>query len=800
MSLAPGVRLGPYEIVGLIGAGGMGVVYRARDTRLGRSVAIKIVEKLSDDSFARTRLLREAQHASALNHSNICTIYEIGEADGTPFIAMEFVEGTPLSEVIPSDGLPIEKVVRFGKQIADAVAHAHGKGIVHRDLKPSNIVITPQGLVKVLDFGLATRTWHEGAATAPTVQLTNPGTIAGTIAYMAPEVLQGKTADARSDIWALGIILHEMTTGGRPFNGRTEFELSSQILREAPPPLAAHVPAGLSATVARCLMKDAAERYQQAGEIRAALEASQSEVRVDAPVHRFAIRRGRALTALGMVTVLVALLYFFSGRALAISSIAVVPFVNVGSNPDTEYLSDGIAESVINSLAQLPDQPLKVIALNSVLRYKGREIDPQALGRELAVGAVVVGRVVPRLGALAVSAELVNVRDKSRMWGATYNRKMVDLLAIQEEIAMSISDNLRLRLSNDAKKKLTKRYTENIEAYQLYLKGRYVWNKYTEAGWTKAIDYFHQALEVDSNYALAWSGTADAYYQLSSIVLPPSVAIPKARAAAMRALEIDESLGEAHASLGIIKAQYDWDRAGAEKEFRRAIELNPNYASAHEWFGMYYFADGRFDQALTEFKQAQQLDPLSLIIAVTAIWPLPQLGRHDEAIRDLQKVVDMFPDVPDVASYFHELRGELYMQKGMYDDAVADFLIGFRTKLLTGDSAETLGALKDAYRAAGMRGYWQKQLDIAAARLGDELDRARQQTPATYVSPYYLAELHARLDHKDQAFSLLQQCYENRDERLVWLKAESLRVDSSWEKIRPDPRFKDLLRRLGFDT
>src|SRR6266850_848503 len=385
MSLAPGVRLGPYEIVGLIGAGGMGVVYRARDTRLGRSVAIKIVEKLSDDSFARTRLLREAQHASALNHSNICTIYEIGEADGTPFIAMEFVEGTPLSEVIPSDGLPIEKVVRFGKQIADAVAHAHGKGIVHRDLKPSNIVITPQGLVKVLDFGLATRTWHEGAATAPTVQLTNPGTIAGTIAYMAPEVLQGKTADARSDIWALGIILHEMTTGGRPFNGRTEFELSSQILREAPPPLAAHVPAGLSATVARCLMKDAAERYQQAGEIRAALEASQSEVRVDAPVHRFAIRRGRALTALGMVTVLVALLYFFSGRALAISSIAVVPFVNVGSNPDTEYLSDGIAESVINSLAQLPDEQLKVIALNSVLRYKGREIDPQALGRELAV-------------------------------------------------------------------------------------------------------------------------------------------------------------------------------------------------------------------------------------------------------------------------------------------------------------------------------------------------------------------------------------------------------------------------------
>ena len=335
MSLAPGVRLGPYEIVGLLGAGGMGVVYRARDTRLGRIVAIKVVEDLSADPYARTRLLREAQHASALNHPNICTIHEIGEADGTPFIVMEFVEGTPLSEITPLDGLPIEKVVRFGMQIADAVAHAHDKGIVHRDLKPSNIVITPQGLVKVLDFGLATRTWHEGAVNAPTVQLTHPGTIVGTIAYMAPEVLQGKTADARSDIWSLGILLHELTTGARPFNGRTEFELSSQILREAAPPLPLHVPAGLSATVARCLMKDAAVRYQQAGEVRAALEASRSAVRTDSAMRRFAIRRGSALTALGMLTVLLAWLYLFSGQALAISSIAVVPFVNVGSNPDT---------------------------------------------------------------------------------------------------------------------------------------------------------------------------------------------------------------------------------------------------------------------------------------------------------------------------------------------------------------------------------------------------------------------------------------------------------------------------------
>jgi eukaryotic-like serine/threonine-protein kinase len=801
MSLSPGARLGPYEIVGLIGAGGMGQVYRARDTRLGRTVAIKLVQDLAADDRAGKRLVREAQHASALNHPNICTIYEIGEANGQPFISMEYVEGQPLNEVTPQDGLPIESVVGFGIQIADAVAHAHDHGIVHRDLKPSNVIVTPEGRVKVLDFGLATRTWHEGAAHAVTAApLTQPGVIAGTIAYMPPEVLQGKLADVRSDIWSLGTMLYELTTGSLPFDGRTAFELSSQILREPPPPLPAHVSAGLSATIERCLMKDPGQRYQRASEVRAALEASRSAVampRLPHLPHLRRLRRPAVLAGLATITALLAYLSFFSEPALAVSSIAVVPFVNAGNNPDTEYLSDGITESVINSLAQLPESTLKVIALNSVMRYKGREIDPQAMGRDLAVEAVVVGRVVQRQDILSVSAELVNVRDKSRMWGASYNTKMADVLAMQEEIATQISDNLRLRLNPDAKKTLTKRYTDNVEAYQLYLKGRYLWNQYTEEGWTKAIDYFRQALDVDPGYALAWAGIADSYYQLSSTVRLPSEVIPRARAGAIRALEIDDSLAEAHASLGIIKAQYDWDRPGAEKEFRRAIQLNPNYATGRQWFGMYLFANGQFDEALVEFRRAQELDPFSLIIAVTAIWPLPHLGRHDEALTQLQKVIELHPTVPDLKSYFHELRGEGYLEEKMYDEAAADFLLGFKTNILTGGGQEAVGALASAYKMSGINGYWQKQLDLATVHYRQQVELANRQSQPRYVSPFRLAELYARLDQKDRAFALLEQCYEHRDESLVWLKAESSSAGSSWQSLASDPRFKDLLGRLG---
>jgi serine/threonine-protein kinase len=779
----------------------MGVVYLARDTHLGRTVAIKVADDPGADDRSRTRLLHEARNASTLNHPNICTIYEVGEANGQSFIVMEHVEGRSLGDIISAGGLPADTVVRYGTQIADAVAHAHDHGVVHRDLKPANVLITPEGRAKVLDFGLAKRSWHEGAANQQTVLLTRPGTLAGTVAYMPPEVLQGAPADARSDIWSLGALLYELATGVLPFGGATGFDITSRILRDPPRPLPSDVPPGVAATISRCLMKDPAQRYQRAGEVRAALQASETTRLQVAPERpATALTRRNVLAMLGMIAGPLVMVYFLSHQPQTFSAIAVVPFVNVGGDPDTEYLADGVTESVIDSLAQLPQSTLRVIALNSVLRYKRREIDPQTVGRDLNVGAVVIGRVVLRADVLSVSAELVNVRDNTRMWGTTVRTAVANLLTVQDEIATRVSDNLRLKLDAQARSRLTRHYTDNAEAHQLYLKGRYFWNKYTEEGWNKAIDYFSQAINLDPTYALAWAGTADSYYQLSSLVLPPSEAIPKARAAAMKALELDEGLAEAHASLGIINAQYDWNRADAEKEFRRALELNPNYATAHQWYGMYLYADGQFGRALAEFEQAQKLDPLSLIIAVTAAWPLPQLGEYDRALRELQKIMELYPEATDVADYFHELRGDMYLQRGNPRDALEEYLKGFRMKYLCGDDPETHAALRHAYEVSGLNGYWQKELVLATQRYRDQLDAAKQEQKPKYISPYRLAELAARLGDKEQAFAWLQRCYEARDESLVWIKAELLSDNSPWKSLRSDPRFTDLLRRLGLET
>jgi len=797
MSLAVGARLGAYEILGAIGAGGMGTVYRARDTRLGRTVAIKVIKDVAADPHARNRLVREAQHASALNHPNICTIHEIGDLDGQPFIVMELVEGRRLHEVVGHDGLPLDRVVGYGVQIADAVAHAHDHGIIHHDLKALNVIVTPEDRVKILDFGLATRTWYPGAEQAPTLHLTRPDVIAGTVAYMAPELLLGKPADVRSDIWALGAMIYELTTGRLPFGGDTEYEVSARILREPPQPLPSRVAAALAAMIDRCLMKDPEQRYQRAADVRAALEASaktEPAASLALPLPR---PRPAIAAALAAILAVVGYLFLFSGRALAVSSIAVVPFVNVGNNPDTEYLSDGITESVINSLAQLPQTQLKVIALSSVLQYKGRQIDPQAMGRELAVETLVIGRVVQRPDVLSVSAELVNVRDKSRIWGETYNTKIADVLSLQRDLAAKISDNLRLRLDNESKKLLTKRYAENVEAYQLYLKGRYLWNKYTEDGWTKAIDYFRQAIAIEPGFALAWAGLADSYYQLSSVVLLPSEAIPKARAAALKSLELDDTLAEAHVSLGMIKSQYDWDRRGAEREFKRAIALNPNYATAHHWFGQYYLSNGQFNDSLIELRRASEIDPFSVSIALISVGALQALGRHEDALRLVTSVMDMHPETPVAASLFYDVRGQRYLMNGMFDAAVADLVRGYEMNFVTGGGPEAIKVLTEAYNASGITGFWQKELELAIASYRKSVEEATHQSPTRYVSPCKLAGIYVRAGDTDRAFALLEEAYTNRDENLLWLKAESLSAGSQWRSVASDPRLLDLIKRLG---
>jgi len=796
-TLTPGSRLDRFDIEARIGAGGMGEVYRARDTRLARTVAIKLLRVMATETAA-ARLLREAQHASALNHPNICTIHEVGEADGRPFIVMEYVEGRSLSALVADNALPSGQLLHYATQIADAVAHAHAHGIVHRDLKASNVVVTADGRAKVLDFGLARR-FVEQAATAGAIgSLTRPGTIAGTIACMAPELLRGEPADVRSDVWALGVLIYEMAAGAAPFPGDTDFEVAARILQERPGPLPDATPAGIAAIIHRCLLKEPNARYQSAAEVGASIAALAVTA---APGRILPARRRRAarLTAVAGLVAAGAAIAFLNLRApgQGARAIAVLPFASTGSSPEIEYLGDGLTEGVINTLAQVPQSPVKVIALNSVLRYKGREIDPQAVGRDLHVAAIVIGRVVQRVDALRVSAELVDASDRSRMWGQTFDAGIGEFPNMQGEIAARIAENLQLRLTGDQRRRLTRRYTDNTEAYQLYVKGRYFWNKYTDEGWTKSIEYFNQAIELDPTYALAWAGVADSYYQLSSLVLLPAEAIPKARAAATRALALDDNLAEAHASLGIIKAQYDWDRPGAAKEFARAIELNPNYAPARQWYGMYLFEAGRFDEALTELTYAQQLDPFSLYIAVTAVWPLVSTGRYREAIASLEKTMEMHPESADLAGYLHDLRGDMYLHDRRPDDAVVEYLAGWRTKTLTSDSAETADALRGAYRAGGLTGFWRTQLRLADARYLEERQRAKTQPSPRYVSPFPLAQLLAHLGENDRAMALLEECRRNRDENLVWLKAESLRADSLWGKLPSDVRFIDLIRRLG---
>lgn len=830
---------GRFRIVQIIGQGGMGEVYEALDLELRDSVALKTIRHdIASDSRFIDRFKREVQRSRTISHPNVCRVYDLFREramdDGDVwFLTMELLRGETLGARLHRDRrLPPAAAHPIVKQLCDALDAAHHAGVVHRDFKSGNVMLVAGPLesamrVVVTDFGLARPI---SASPTSTASLDDLGQALGTPAYMAPEQIEGKPATAASDLYALGIVMYEMVTGTRPFVADSALSVAVRRLTEPPTSPRTHVPeldTRWEQTILRCLERDPSARFASAGDVARALDGSTpASTSIIVPVQRHPrddtsnrsseipppsvgrasrradLLRGRALPVAGgvvLVFMLVLLFSVFNGPTLAVSSIAVVPFLNDGRDPEMEYLGDGVTEGIIDSLAQLPQPALNVIALNSVMRYKGREIDAKAVGRELKVGTVVIGKVVQRSDGLSVSAELVNATDQSHMWGKTYTARLSELPTVQQDIAEKISEALRLRLSGDQKKRLTKRYTDNVDAYRLYLKGRYYWNRYTEAGWKKAIEYFNQAIEMDPNYALAWAGLADTYYQLSSLVLRPDEAIPRARAAAIRALAIDDSIAEAHASLGIIKAQYDWDPRGAERELKRAIELNANYASAHQWYGLYLFADAQFAAAQVELTKAQDLDPFSLVIAVTAVWPLRHLGQDDLAVKQIEKTIEMFPNVPDLRDYFHEVRGEAYLQKRLYDEAVSELLIGFRTKALCGDNPGTIDALKRAYTASGLAGYWQKQLELATPRYQEELAAAAKESSDRYVSPYRLAELNARIGNKERAFELLQESYKNRDESLRWLKAESLSVDSPWDSIRADPRFTVLLRGVGLE-
>ncbi len=782
MSLPTGTRLGPYEIVAALGAGGMGEVYRARDPRLNRDVAIKVLpERLAQDPQALARFEREAMAVAALSHPNILALYDAGVEHGVSYAVAELLDGETLRTRLERGALPWRKAVEIATALAEGLAAAHSSGIIHRDLKPENIFLTSAGRVKILDFGLARlKTTAARASDSAIPTRTSEYAVMGTAGYMSPEQIRGKPADAPSDIFALGCVLYEMIAGRRAFARPTAPEILSAILNEEPPTLAdsgKELPADLQAIIDHCLEKDPGQRFQSARDLAFALRAAAGTARsaLHAAPRHTRKRITRSAWA-GAAVLLLAVAAFLLWRATAqgpIESLAVLPFVNVTADPNTEYLSDGITENLINSFSQFPG--LRVVPRTLAFAYKGRQIDPRNAGRELNVRAVLMGRVMQRGDSLNIQAELVDVREVSQLWGRQYNRRLSDILSVQEDIAGEVSQKLRLKPTVEHQQRLARRSTENTEAYQAYLKGRYYWNRRTEQTLKRAIEYFQQAIDIDPGYARAHAGLADCYAVYSEYeVESPRESGPKAGAAAAKALEIDDTLAEPHTSLAFSKVQYEWDWAGAEREFRRSIELDPNYATAHQWYSIYLTAIGRTAQALASVRRAQELDPLSLAITSQVGQALHLARRYDEAIEQIRKALEMDPNF----ARGHLFLGMPYEQKLMYQEALAEHEKALE---LSGGSPLALGALGHAYAVSGQRGKALKTL--ADLR---ELSRHR------YVAPFDSAVVYAGLADKERTFEWLEKAFDDRSSRMKFLN-----VDPRFDPLRSDPRFASLLRRMG---
>ncbi len=835
MAIEIGKSFGHYLIESKIGSGGMGEVYLAEDTKLGRKVAIKFLhEELSKDADKLTRFIQEAKAASALNHPNILTVYEIGETDGVHYIATEHIDGGTLrAHLAGRESMLLNAILKTGVQVAEALSAAHQAGIIHRDIKPENIMVRTDGYAKVLDFGLAKLTESKPLPSGPDDATrahvnTTPGMIMGTVSYMSPEQARGLPTDVRTDIWSLGVVLYEMLSGKLPFTGETANHTIVSILEKEPLQLES-VPGELQRIVRKSLTKDVDMRYQSARDMLIDLKNLRRELDIQGELERsvipnrdtsetlaenasnllslggvsttsgqtgatqnittssssleYAVTQAKshkvatsiaAVLILGIVSA-AAYFAFFSKRGSSgqINSIAVMPFVNDSGNPDGDYLSDGMTETLINSLSQIPN--LSVKARSSVFRYKGKEIDPKKAASELGVQAILTGHVVQRGDQLTLSVELIDGLTENTIWGNKYERKGSDLVALQTEVARDVSSKLKSRLSSADTAKVTKTYTANPEAYQLYLKGRFNWNRRTTESLIQAADFFKQAIEKDPNYALAYSSLSETYVLFSSYSVGSTKdSMPQAKAAAQRALELDASLAAPHVTLGAYLIQYEWDRVGGEREYRRAIEMDPNYPTAHQWFATDVHASAkRFDEALAELRRAEELDPLSPIIGTNLGDTFVYARRYDEAIAQYKRVLSLDPNF----AYAHQALGWAYGSKGMYPEAIAETRKCFE--------------MNHAPDAQAYLGLW-----FARSGARDEamklLGQLKQESKERFVPGLAFVLIYIGLNEKEEALNWLEREVSDRAPGTVYYG-----ISPEFDELRSDPRFKDMLKRLN---
>ncbi len=783
---------GRYKIIEELGKGGMGKVYKAIDKKLNEEVALKLIKpEIASDKKTLERFNNELKFARKIAHKNVGRMYELMEEKGTHFITMEYVPGQDLRGLIrQTEQLTVGKAISIAKQVCEGLTEAHRLGVIHRDLKPQNIMIDKEGMARIMDFGIARSVSGKG--------ITGAGVMVGTPEYMSPEQVESKETDKRSDIYSLGVILYEMVTGRLPFEGDTPLSVAVKHKTETPPDprqINTQIPEDLSRLILRCMEKDKGNRYQSPGEVRSELENIEKGI----PTTEKVIPKRKPITskeitvtlglkklfipALAAVAVVIAVLIILQilpkEKAAPIPSekpsIAVLPFQDLSSKKDQDYLCDGMTDELIAKLSKFKEW--NVMNRNSVMQYKWTDKDIKEIGQELNVATILLGTVRKEGDDIRVTAQLVNVEDRFQIWSDTYERKLEHVFMIQSEIAEKIVEALQMELSPEAKEQLQKRPTENIEAYNLYLQGRFFWNKRTEEGINRSIEFFEKAIEIDSNYALAYAGLADSYNMHAAYEnLPIIEAITKARAAAAKALELDESLAEAHTSMALVKEFSEWDWPGIEREFKRAIELNPNYATAHQWYGEYLALMGRPDEAVAEIQLAQKLDPLSLIINVEAGRIYYFNRKFDLAIKQHQRTLDMDPNYP-AARFFLSWS---YTQKGMCEEAIqeakkaleiSNYLIGYN-----------LGALGTAYGFCGMKEEANKVLTELL-----ELSKSR------YVSNTTFALMYAALGENDKALEWLEKAIIEEGIRT------GIKTDPRYDALRSDPRFKALLKKMNLE-